>query len=544
MNKLKNFLKFAVSGILAFNLISICPVEAESGNQNVFGDGNVSASEEQAFFNQYGATYDNNVLEGADGSMPLPSSVDLSTSPYFPEIGDQGSLGSCVSWATTYYQFTYEAHKLNNIITTKENTYSPTWTFNLTNGGLVSASFYTDAYNVLINHGALTMKDMPYNSNNYNTSWSDDIDAMIEALNVRASSVGHVGIVTSGATITNNKSTNLNMVKSLLNSGKVLMVRGASDYQLLNWSYKPRYGSNNEYVAYRASSSKDGHAMTIVGYDDNVCCDVNGNGIIEDCERGAFKMVNSLGTGWKNGGSVWVLYDALNKVSANTVNNWEDREAGQRVPIFQRNDEFGNSFYFMNVENCEVGLVGLLSVNTSYRNKLSTSVFRSSNGMYSSSNSTDFYNDLYSKNKDYINKMIDFNGTLVQDYGDLDKPLSICSEGYYYGIKVNNNQSDLNATINDISYKIVDNLSNTVCDFNDVSTISNGDSKTLSQKIQLQKGDVNYDGVLTSEDVDYIINYVLGVEKLSNLQYYIADCSGDNMVNSVDIVVLRKMLIN
>lgn len=543
MKKFKNFLKFAVSGILAVNLVSICPVRAEDVNQYGLGDAVVSANEEQAFFSQYGASYNDNILEGADGAIQLPTSVDLSTSPYFPAIGNQGSIGSCVSWATTYYQFTYEAHKLNNIVTTSENTYSPTWTFNLTNGGLNAASFFTDAYNVLINHGALTMKDMPYNSNNYDYSWSTDTDAMIKALNTRASSIGHVGILTSGATITNNKDSNLNVVKSLLNSGKVLMVRGAANFQLMNWSYKNRYGSTNEYVAYRASNSADGHAMTIVGYDDNVCCDVNGNGTIEECERGAFKMVNSYGTSWKNGGSVWVLYDALNKVSANTINKWEDRELGQRVPIFQRNDDFGNSFYFMNVENCEVGLVGLLSVNTSYRNKLSTSIFRSSNSIYNSSNSTDFFNDKYSKYNEYIDNIVEFNGTLVQDYGDLDKPLSICSEDYYYGIKVNNKKSNLNATINNISYKIIDNLSNTICDFNDLSTLSNGDSKTLSKKIQLQKGDINYDGVLTSADVDYIINYVLEAGELSNIQYYLADCSGDNMVNSVDIVVLRKMLM-
>lgn len=543
MKRFKNFLKFAVSGILAVNLVSICPVRAEDVNQYGLGDAVVSANEEQAFFSRYGASYNDNILEGADGAIQLPTSVDLSTSPYFPAIGNQGSIGSCVSWATTYYQFTYEAHKLNNIVTTSENTYSPTWTFNLTNGGLNAASFFTDAYNVLINHGALTMKDMPYNSNNYDYSWSTDTDAMIKALNTRASSIGHVGILTSGATITNNKDSNLNVVKGLLNSGKVLMVRGAANFQLMNWSYKNRYGSTNEYVAYRASNTADGHAMTIVGYDDNVCCDVNGNGTIEECERGAFKMVNSYGTSWKNGGSVWVLYDALNKVSANTINKWEDRELGQRVPIFQRNDDFGNSFYFMNVENCEVGLVGLLSVNTSYRNKLSTSIFRSSNSIYNSSNSTDFFNDKYSKYNEYIDNIVEFNGTLVQDYGDLDKPLSICSEGYYYGIKVNNKKSNLNATINNISYKIIDNLSNTICDFNDLSTLSNGDSKTLSKKIQLQKGDINYDGVLTSADVDYIINYVLEAGELSNIQYYLADCSGDNMVNSVDIVVLRKMLM-
>ena len=60
-----------------------------------------------------------------NSTLSLPSSYDLSTSPYFPPIGNQQSIGSCAAWATTYYQFTYEANKLNNIVSTADNAYSP-----------------------------------------------------------------------------------------------------------------------------------------------------------------------------------------------------------------------------------------------------------------------------------------------------------------------------------------------------------------------------------------------------------------------------------
>ena len=43
----------------------------------------------------------------------LPSSVDLSTSKYFPSIGYQQG-GSCSAWSTVYYQFSYEAARLND----------------------------------------------------------------------------------------------------------------------------------------------------------------------------------------------------------------------------------------------------------------------------------------------------------------------------------------------------------------------------------------------------------------------------------------------
>ena len=48
----------------------------------------------------------------------LPSSVDNSQSIYFPEIGNQGQIGSCVAFAQAYYQFTYEMNRLQGIATT------------------------------------------------------------------------------------------------------------------------------------------------------------------------------------------------------------------------------------------------------------------------------------------------------------------------------------------------------------------------------------------------------------------------------------------
>lgn len=56
----------------------------------------------------------------------LPKSVDLSTSPCFPPIGNQGFLNACTSYAITYYQFSYEVNKLNNVTSTNNRcVYSP-----------------------------------------------------------------------------------------------------------------------------------------------------------------------------------------------------------------------------------------------------------------------------------------------------------------------------------------------------------------------------------------------------------------------------------
>lgn len=79
------------------------------------------------------------IMVSATDELPykLPSKWDNSTNEnakYLPEIEYQGYFGSCASWASAYYQFTYTANKARNIPTTEENTYSPNFVYNLVNG--------------------------------------------------------------------------------------------------------------------------------------------------------------------------------------------------------------------------------------------------------------------------------------------------------------------------------------------------------------------------------------------------------------------------
>ena len=66
----------------------------------------------------------------ADTDSDYPSSVDLSTSKYFPAIGNQKSIGSCVCFAEVYYAFTYERCKALDIEATGDNIMSPAFVYN------------------------------------------------------------------------------------------------------------------------------------------------------------------------------------------------------------------------------------------------------------------------------------------------------------------------------------------------------------------------------------------------------------------------------
>ncbi len=44
------------------------------------------------------------------------------------------------------------------------------------------------------------------------------------------------------------------------------------------------------------------------GYDDNIWVDINSNGTVDSGEKGAFRIANSWGTGWGEGGYGWLPY--------------------------------------------------------------------------------------------------------------------------------------------------------------------------------------------------------------------------------------------
>lgn len=516
-------------------------VNAEDYANYGMGDLEITQSEKQSFYSQF---------DESDCSIDLsnitsvPTACDLSTnedSVYFPPIGSQGGIGSCTAWATTYYQYTYAANKLNDVATTSSNAYSPSWTYNFINGGGNNGTVYTDAYDVLHKQGALTLSEMPYNPNSYNYdfSWSNNTSAMMNALKTRMSYSGETVISSSGTPITSKTDNDLKQAKALLSTGHVLLVRVQAESGLNNWSFKNCYGNSSEYVAYRASAVVGGHAMAVVGYNDNVCCDVNGNGTIEASERGAFKIANSWGTNWKNDGYVWVLYDALNKVSANKTNNWENSESGARISIFARGAADDNTFSFIEVENYDVNMAGLLTINTNYRNKLKVDLFRNNKSTTVDANFISYLNV-----NNELKSFAPFNGSIVLDYSQLDDPASECTRGYYFGLDIQNSDSQNALTFSNISFKIIDDKFNVIKQISSLPTsIAKGNNVYNSVRVTCQKGDLNYDNSIDALDVEMLSEYNLGTISFSNLQEYLGDFNNDGIISNADTSALSRYLL-
>ncbi len=275
----------------------------------------------------------------------LPSSVDNSQLSSFPPIGDQGQLNSCVAYSTTYYQMTHmfgmtlgwdAKNDMDNV-----RKFSPKWTFNLTNAGENGVFGMNSTFLLFLKCGAALWNEFPYYSDdssqeNY-MKWPTDASVWRNALNYRIDDYGYVKIWDGSQTpVKGPDDPDLNKVKQLLNNGYVLTFE--TNVSIWRFSTIRDDTSTNEDDAFKGQHiahmtdkgllKVDGHAMTLVGYNDNIWVDINENGSVDKGEKGAFKIANSWGTSeelvsgdgkfswYSNDGFVWLSYDALNKVSS------------------------------------------------------------------------------------------------------------------------------------------------------------------------------------------------------------------------------------
>ena len=240
----------------------------------------------------------------------LPPRVNNSLLPSFPPIGDQGQIGSCVGWGSTYYQATHELGLLNgfNNKTSSTHVLSPKWTYDMINGGQDRGSSVADAYQLLSTNGATTILTSPYDTNY--TSWNLNAQDWISAISNRMSPY----VLIPGL------NGNLTAIKQALNNGHVLTFATFINSWVFTIIKHDPSNINNfhegEYACIYMNGQKGGHFMTIVGYDDTLWIDVNGSGSVDSGERGAFLIANSWGSNWGNSGFIWISYDAFLASSA------------------------------------------------------------------------------------------------------------------------------------------------------------------------------------------------------------------------------------
>ena len=252
--------------------------------------------------------------ESGEELTNFPRAVDNSTLPCFPPIFFQGELNSCTSVAVTYYQLTHMTGLVRGWDQKRAGAqrFSPLWTFNLINGGNNHGTFQSRAYAALLAHGAVSLKEMPYYSSsnpatNYRR-WPDDPKLWQQALENRIEAFGVIQ--------ESNVVSLLRRTKQLLVNGHVLTAATAIDgWNKLTIADNPSSRLDNpylgEFIATSVAAVPGNHCITIVGYNDDIWVDLNGNGVVDPGEKGALKIANSWGTADWNKGFRWLHYSAL-----------------------------------------------------------------------------------------------------------------------------------------------------------------------------------------------------------------------------------------
>lgn len=327
----------------------------------------------------------------------------------------------------------------------------------------------------------------------------------------------------------------LSVMKSLLNSGNVLTFStdiGQWDYQQLNNQYNSEF--NNQYVCIKRFNSGDftkSHAMTIVGYDDNITYDLNGDNIIQDYEKGAFKIANSWGTYYGNDGFIWVMYDALNKKSIANIQNVSGRE-----PVLT---DYG--YYFITVDSYPLDLIAEVTITHSDRNQ--------------------FYIDLGASYEDklvpkYINTLFSFGhggslnfsglsktamqATFVFDFGDLCN-YNIVRKNYYVTIEdVFSEFTDSNMPTIIDEIKLIDKTGKVVVDDTEHQVIKD-ESVDYIYKLGMV-GDVDNDGIVSVLDATQIQKYMAGIVDCSKDDIIVADVNNDGYADINDVTHIQKYI--
>ena len=263
-------------------------------------------------------------LDPGYGIGRLPREVDNSTLPSFPKVFNQGRLNSCTAVVSTYYQLTHMTGIMRGWDQKRaenERRFSPAWTYNLINGGQDRGGSLIAAYAALHAHGALSLADFPYRespspASNYRR-WPSEPELWRRALTHRIEAFGLVEGRGSMRLIRE-------MKRMLLNGHVLAGATHIDGWNRVAITANPDSPAGSPFAGealctrVMAGKSDFSHAVTVVGYNDDIWFDFNTNGVVDPGERGAFKVVNSWGTQDWNRGFRWLHYSAVVRLGPST----------------------------------------------------------------------------------------------------------------------------------------------------------------------------------------------------------------------------------
>lgn len=217
----------------------------------------------------------------------LPASASLKK--YAPTPQSQGSYGTCVGWSSAFCAFTITEAK-NNGWTDKSvinaNTFSPGFVYNQikmsSDVGCTYGSSISDALEVMKTKGVPKFSDM-----NISCPSSIPLDVFTKAQNYKIKDYAKL------FDMYDIESIKTQAVKKSISESKPVVIGMKCPTSFNN----PKgYWVPTE----DPSANFGGHAMCVIGYDDNKY-------------GGAFEIQNSWGSAWGNEGYIWIKYTDFQK---------------------------------------------------------------------------------------------------------------------------------------------------------------------------------------------------------------------------------------
>ena len=211
-------------------------------------------------------------------ATPLPTSYHL----VMPPVQHQGGEGSCAAFATVYAARSAEYYYRSgaNSYGYATNIFSPEFVYNQTKIDCGSGTGLTTALDFMMTNGVCTWQSMPYSSYN-GCALQPTTQQATEALQYRIS--GYSKLITSDVTA----------MKTMIAKNHPVIITVNPDQAF--WNAGPGF-TWSSYISTPGIS----HILVISGYDD---------------ARQAYRVMNSWGTGWGDGGYAWISYSFLPQAS-------------------------------------------------------------------------------------------------------------------------------------------------------------------------------------------------------------------------------------
>jgi FlgD Ig-like domain len=260
-------------------------------------------------------------LSDINTQRELPLSVDNSVHEWLRPVFNQDG-GSCGQASGIGYCFTYEIDRLRGLAAdVPAHQYPDHYTWNFLNGGYGGGSWHFDGWQIVKAGGCPTIEEYGGIFALGQTGWMDGYELYRSAMENRVEEIFAIEVGSPEG---------LEALKYWFyehgndeeSGGLVCFAAGVSG---LEGHELPEESAFSGETIIADWTMPVNHALTFVGYNDEVCYDYNGDGEftndidinednvvdMRDWEIGAIKMLNSWGANWGNEGFCWVMYRTL-----------------------------------------------------------------------------------------------------------------------------------------------------------------------------------------------------------------------------------------